>query len=225
VWGIASQVEVSTLRDDLLSPPEEKVVKGHLVSLTPQGPSNDMTFTVRMLDGTTLHRPIPDGSFVINCTDNIGESANEHDPIVSDDGLVLTPQGICGFPGQSAHLCTHAWYLKPVEFDRLWRTIPRFVFFEYTSKINFGFILCYGLVVATRQLCDMLPKELVAASHQVDMARGGGGRFRAILNKIIDKWALMYPERYTDKEKWKPPPTEGILYGGNLPVVQAVAKL
>ena len=45
------------------------------------------------------------------------------------------------------------------------------------------------------------------------------------MNKLNDKWSLMHPERYTDKEKWKPTSTEGILYGGNLAVVQAAAKL
>ena len=52
-----------------------------------------------------------EGAFVVNCTDHIGQATNYFDPIVSEDGLVLAPQMLCGFTGPTMNHVTHAWYL------------------------------------------------------------------------------------------------------------------
>ena len=95
--GVCARAEVELVREHVLSPPEQRVVKAHLL---------DITVDPSCAGGVLLHlRPtrqpgaggattmaLPPGSFIINCTDQIGEHPSLFDPIVSDDGLVLSPQ-------------------------------------------------------------------------------------------------------------------------------------
>ena len=112
--GMCSTEEVETVRA-ALSPQDQCVIKGHLMDIIDNeddddgGSSDGCLMKVRGVDGTVFTRQLPTGSFVINCTDHIGLGTNFFDPVVSDDGLVLAPQMLCGFSGPSANHLTHAW--------------------------------------------------------------------------------------------------------------------
>ena len=70
ILGICSEEEVAAIAA-ALAPAEENIVKAHLVDIADgvAGPA----LRLRGLDGVEFERPVPAGSFVINCTDHITE--------------------------------------------------------------------------------------------------------------------------------------------------------
>merc|ERR1712061_327704 len=99
--GICSSAEIQAVRD-ILYPVEEKMIKAHLVDIVATDNSSVQLRLRRVSGGASFMLPIEPGSIVINCTDHLVPQPTR--PIISHDGLVLSPQGICGFTGPSANL-------------------------------------------------------------------------------------------------------------------------
>merc|ERR1711865_854437 len=108
VLGISSEEEIAVVAE-ALHPTADKVVKGYLVDVI-DGVCGGPELVLRTLAGAEYTRSVPIGTFIINATDNLNDSANCFDPVVDESGLVLNPQYLCGFSGPSANLCTHAWF-------------------------------------------------------------------------------------------------------------------
>ena len=169
VIGRCSLGEIETAKR-VLSPPEEKIVKGHLLDIC-AGSGGDMSMSIRGLAGRgVFSMPLPSGSVIINCTDNLGEHTNIHQPVVSDDGLVLAPQAALGFTGQSAHFLTHAWYLSCI--DPLWRNLPR-PSFSHRDKINSTIRMMFAVVISTTMATRVIAssgaqgRRVIESSKQV----------------------------------------------------------
>lgn len=117
--GICSEHEIRVIKD-LLSPPNEKIVKGHLIDVVEH--ESNLMLKVRMLDAQIKMFPTPPGSFIVNATDNRAFGANvrqiEHvqgelidgvqafEPILSSDGLVLAPQKVHACLLSPSSICT-----------------------------------------------------------------------------------------------------------------------
>jgi hypothetical protein len=74
VIGICGEAEMATVAATL-APAAEKVVKGHLLGLGTDGAGGALELRLRGLDGAEARRPLPDGAFIVNCTDNCACSA------------------------------------------------------------------------------------------------------------------------------------------------------
>ena len=227
--GVCSRWEVE-LVEQVLSPQEEKVCKAHLIDVTADAstggtvlhmrpvPSGDHWETADLdsMGAELTTMALPQGSFLINCTDHIGEHANIFDPIVSDDGLVLSPQAALGFSGPSAHALTHAWYLDVL--GDTWRGLLRMTA-NKDEKANFGIGAFFQLIFAVQAITALLPPELVANSAGLNLAgpstTGGGNKPLSpeaaeaakaagkMMAGIYQKSLALFPERYTDSEQYE----------------------
>ena len=96
--GICSEEEISVVQQ-VLSPTKEKIVQGYLVDIidVQDRKAADGTTTATMIlqdfQGRRYERSVPEGTIVINATDNLSEKSNRHFPVVDASGLVLSPQG------------------------------------------------------------------------------------------------------------------------------------
>ena len=122
--GTASVEEVDHVRS-VLSPPESKVFKAHLVDVVLRygidGPEDGATLELKSCDtGEVEHVVVPRGTFIINCTGHVHPQRAR--PVLSDDGLVLIPQHFAGFSGPSASYLTHLFYVDQLE--PWWRSFP-----------------------------------------------------------------------------------------------------
>ena len=132
-------------------------MKGHLVDITQK--EGKVLMKIRSLDGKTFYeKPIPPGSFIVNCTDHLPHSIATWDPIISDDGLVLSPQWMIGFSGPSAAFCTHMYYLGILQ--DVWRDMPRLEL-DLRDKATFGLTLGMTSSFALAAMTTMLPARLM----------------------------------------------------------------
>merc|ERR1712232_50432 len=141
------------------------------------------------------------GSFIINCTDNIKPQA--HVPVLSDDGLVLSPQGICGFTGPSANLCTHLFYSGGLE--PLWRELPRGRF-EIKDKITGGFRGLMQVIVSSARVSMALPQQvrenyLVKPTLSEAALRQQNEKFAAAFPRLVKKQAQLVKAKWTDESE------------------------
>eukprot|EP01044_Picomonas_judraskeda_P015548 COSAG03_NODE_2622_length_2586_cov_2.036590_2_plen_193_part_00 len=109
--GVLSQEESDVIAA-ALTPSHERIIKSHLVDIFDDRPDDEgsLRMLLQGLDGKRYSREIPAGSFIINATDHITEATNHFQPILSDDGLVCSPQRLCGFTDPSANHVTQAFY-------------------------------------------------------------------------------------------------------------------
>jgi hypothetical protein len=154
---------------------------------------------------------LPPNSFLINCTDQIGEHVNRFDPIVSEDALVLSPQAALGFSGPSAHALTHAWYLGVL--GDTWRALARMPATK-DDKHNFGIATFFQLVFAVRTVCTLLPPELVANSpglligasssddNKEEEEEEAAKTLREMMQALARKMTDLWPGRYDDEEQY-----------------------
>eukprot|EP01047_Picozoa_sp_COSAG01_P053844 COSAG01_NODE_5815_length_4017_cov_3.964267_3_plen_232_part_00 len=209
------------MQQQVLSPPEQRVVKAHLLDVTaaPDGvgtvlhmrpvASQHSISTIQSAgagaEASTTTMYVPAHSFLINCTDQLGEHSNIFDPIVSEDGLVLSPQGALGFSGPSAHVLTHAWYLS-VLGDH-WKALVRMTASK-EDKANFGIAAFYQLMFSVPAMTRLLPPEIVAASGALNSATTSGAskaiapEVQARLRHIAGKMQTLFPNRYDDTEQY-----------------------
>jgi hypothetical protein len=122
--GTASVEEVEHVRG-VLSPPEDKVFKAHLLNVVHHygidGPEDGAVLELKNCDTGEIERiVVPRGTFIVNCTGHVHPVPIL--PVLSDDGLVLTPQHFAGFTGPSACYLTHLFYAGQLE--RWWRSFP-----------------------------------------------------------------------------------------------------
>lgn len=207
--------EVDTVRK-ALTPAETRVTKGHLVDILEE--KEQVLMKIRSLDGKTFYKKqIPAGSFFINCTDHLPDSVAEWDPILSHNGLVLSPQWLIGFSGPSAAYCTHMHYLGLLE--DVWRDIPR-VQLDLFDKASFGLTLAITAFVTAPAMLTLLPtKYLIALNpaprvipfHRILMVML---RTRLSLKSTIEHIRRALPLRFCDecKRDFEMPP----VVGGNL---------
>jgi len=200
VLGICSGAEVAAVRAALM-PPKERVIKAHLVDME-QGADGAPSFKLRALDGQTIfHRSIEPGSFVVNCTDNISFTNRSYEPIVSDGGLVLSPQSALGFTGPTAHLLTHAWLLG--KLDGFWRTLPRITIGNMTDgKESLSFYGFFRLFVVMPTVVARLPKEITRATKALQSRTPPTPEFlertMRLMPVLWEKLSRMVPQRYDD---------------------------
>jgi hypothetical protein len=231
VFGFCAGWEVEGARA-ALSPAAEKVVKAHLLDVVAGDPAvhggrlslklrgvvapavpGGMCPTAAALPVT--YRPIPDGSFLVNCTDNINfAKAGLFLPVVSADGLVLAPQNTCGFSGQSADLLTHAWFLgrlgdadgKPG--SAIWKQLPRPTLGggeagssggHEQDKSDVWLKLLFAVIISTRMVSSVLPPEIPAQSRQISFAFPPPSEVVSRLAPgILTGCLKLWPGRWTD---------------------------
>jgi len=153
--GILSTREAATVRATL----GDRILKKRLMDVA-TGVDGQPVMRLRSLNGTSIEdRPIPAGSFVINCTDSLftTDKINRFEPILSDDGLVCSPQTAVGFTGPGADIITHAWYLGTLE--RFWRELPR-PELDPPNKHKGGMMLIYLLTISSMLAAKHLPMAL-----------------------------------------------------------------
>ena len=134
----------------------EKIIKGHIVDVEVE--SGAPVLVIRDLGGRTLRRPTQPGAFVINCTDHLSDLGQNASPILDPSGLVCSPQLSCGFPGPSANLITHLFYLGRLE--EMWRTLPHSIVGD-KSKIGIELMMVVILV-------PTIARRYLGAEHRND---------------------------------------------------------
>jgi hypothetical protein len=225
--GVCSRWEVELVQEQVLHPQSERVAKAHLVDVTAAADGPGTVLHMRPVSSQTdvsasteaasdaaelVTMELPPGSFLINCTDQIGEHVNRFDPIVSEDGLVLSPQAALGFSGPSAHALTHAWYLGVL--GDTWRALARMPATK-DDKHNFGIATFFQLVFAVQTVCSLLPPELVANSPGLLVGGNGASSsdgneeedegaktLREMMQALARKMADLWPGRYDDEEQY-----------------------
>ena len=201
VAGIASKEEIEMCKA-VLPPASDRVLKCHLMDLE-ESAEGELRMKLRSLDGETVeYRPLERGSFIVNCTDNVREGQLDIQPIVSDDGLVLTTQNPLRHSGLSAHLQTHAWYLGLLE--GVWQQYIVNPPWNYHQKDTF---MLQGIVGHnTRLISAVLPKEILAETKGLGHPPGLPpptaewlARVRECTALIAERHATMEKARYTNR--------------------------
>jgi hypothetical protein len=157
--GIAAVEEIDVIRQ-ALRPVEQKIRKAHLLAVVddPDDEGQALLKLRSVADSSISYLPVPRGSVLINCTESLGKAAQVgFEPILSDDGLVLSPQTACGFTGPSATMLTHAWYYKPGRLEKIWRKLIRVSLELPKEKFKFGLHALYPLLFNTLTLRLALP--------------------------------------------------------------------
>lgn len=198
--GVCSSWEVESIRETLHSAPN-KIIKGYLKDIVV---SHNNKLCLKLLALNThmeTQKEIEDGTFIVNCTDNLGfNNPTVFDPIVSNDGKVLSPQGALGFSGQSADLLTHCWYQEIESFDSVWRNIPRLEP-RIGDKLGTTIGAMYLVAVITQAVAGILPKEQIAKNKQINSSTPQEPVPREIsskIPKIVAKFQEMFKGRYDD---------------------------
>ena len=199
VCRICSKKEIQTAQK-ALTPASEKVMKGHLVDIIEK--QGKVLMKIRSLDGKTIYeKPIPVGSFIINCTDHLSYSLATWDPIISDDGLVLSPQWVMGFSGPSAAFCTHMYYLGLLQ--DVWRDMPRLQL-DLKDKATFGLTLGILRTFSLAGMASLLPKKLVRELnpapkvYPLHRLLGAAIRMRLAQVSLMRHLPNVIPGRFTD---------------------------
>jgi len=218
VLGISSTEEINVVRQ-ILSPPTDKIVKGYLVdviddddasSSSSSSSSTGVRLLLRDLSGKHFDRSSPQGTIIINATDNLTEeNANRFVPVIDSSGLVLSPQRLCGFTGPSATLCVHAWYAGTL--SRVWKILPRLCI-DIENKSVAGLHLMSCVVLNTAAVMSVIPKTWIqqwiangnSAVERYPMYRmiGTGLRAKRLFPLLMNKFGIIMKERYTDKEPY-----------------------
>ena len=220
VLGIMSSEEIKVV-GQVLSPPSDKIIKGYLIDVVDDDEAvidgegardGGVRMLLRDLNGNEVDRAAPQGTIIINATDNLTEAnANRFGPVIDSSGLVLSPQRLCGFTGPSATLCVHAWYAGTL--SRVWKQLPRLCIDITDNKSVAGLHLMAVLVLNTAVVLSVLPKTWKqrwitngnAAQERYPMYRmiGTGLRAKRIFPTLMKKFGVIMKERYTDKEPFK----------------------
>ena len=199
--AICSKAEVEQIKQ-VLSPANEKIFKAHLIDINYNN-SNPQTLELILKDlrknrvGTIMKHDIPIGSFIINCTDQYAEHVSKHEPIVSEDNLVLSPQTCLHGGGPSCEFLTHAWYLGTL--DQFWRELPR-VILEHDRKEKWGLQCFFQDFVSIRIAGQHLPKEVVDASGWGTLTRASF--LPPNFDQLVAHMKKVLPHRYTDKNSF-----------------------
>lgn len=210
VLGMCSRAEVAIVQD-ALSPPEGKVIKAHLMDVISE--NGVPMLKLRDLDGqTAFTKNISSGTFLVNCTDHIDPTGQaSFEPILSEDGLVLRPQALCGFTGPTANMCTHLFYSGGLE--PLWRNLPR-VEFDHADKCSSGFKMLMTVIMSSVLVTRALPKH-VRKNYMVKPPPAEAGTVESI-QKLMPRMIENYQKltaRYTDEKPQRKPLS---ILGGNL---------
>jgi hypothetical protein len=96
-YGILSRAEKAEVLSGLA-----ETHHGHLVDV------DGLRMTIRGRDGHLRDVPVDEGAWFVNCTTHFVDRPTE--PVLSDGGLVCTPQGCLGFSGTTAYFLTHLWF-------------------------------------------------------------------------------------------------------------------
>lgn len=199
-----------------LTPASEKVMRAHLVDIVEE--DGKLFLKLRELDGKTyFQKEVPEGTFLINCTDHFVPSQIFHEPILSEDGLVLSPQTIGGFSGPSANYCTHLFYMG--NLDKVWKNLPRLEL-DLKDKTKFGIELGMCVLISTEALTrackpigrEVSPPLLAIPKHRLIPA---GIRFVKHYKELKAHIRKVIKPRFTDEaKKFEAPP----ILGGNIGV-------
>merc|ERR1712070_503990 len=162
---------------------------------------------LRGLDGSSIEeRSIPAGSFIVNCTDSLftADKVNSFEPILSEDGLVCSPQTALGFTGPGADILTHAWFRGSLE--NFWRELPR-AEVDSANKHKGGILLIYLLTVNTLLAAKHLPMAMnrnrksnpasVLPAHRIMFSTMS---FMWKFERLHAKAKMMIPGRFHDAE-------------------------
>ena len=257
VAGICSEEEVAIVRAALAGDErgdgrgtavdERRTIKGHLLDIvlpprTEPLPTEEarrrtnnqddgggvVLLKVRALDGSVFTRPIPAGSFVINCTDHVLPQPAE--PVLQGNGLVLAPQFTAGFTGPSANMMTHLFYLNLLE--PLWRKLPRFTFNQH-DKARAGLDLITSVVINAQRVRAVVPKEyqkfLLPQAPNIPLHRliVIGLRMAFKMPRIAQKVAKIHTKRFTDVDDGQETTLADVLAGriGILPSGDSAAAV
>ena len=102
--GILSESELRTVKEGL-----SEIIEGHLVDVVP-GEAGGGPVLVYKGNGATVRLGVDAGAWIVNCTSHMLK--NTHDPVLSEDGLVLSTQAGIIFSGPTAFLFTHLFYRR-----------------------------------------------------------------------------------------------------------------
>ncbi|EOD14120.1 hypothetical protein EMIHUDRAFT_212130 [Emiliania huxleyi CCMP1516] len=204
VNGTASAQEVAEMAA-ALSPSDQKVTKAHLLCI--QQDAGQPSLLMRHLDGSTARKQLPPGTFVINCTDNFRWQPAE--PVISDGGLVMSPQLIAGTAGPSGNIATHLYFQGKLE--DLWRGVPRRNY-DARDKANTGCQYLMTAVLNNALMASKLPEEVRISSTPPSIFSPGSPsllRLKEAMPRLMEKLHRVVKGRYTDTQELVVPPHLG----------------
>lgn len=160
-FGVVSRNEMNVIKRIL----GNNVVKGHL-----QDVANDIDGTPRLImqDGTKLNIPGLDSSnnsesvediFIVNCT-RLLFPRNPERPLMSSNGMMLSPQTALGLPGPTSSCLTHLWFTGKLQVVE--RSLYR-VQYPSTAEEKEAFFCRTGLTVMNNLLVltDEMPAHVL----------------------------------------------------------------
>ena len=154
--GISSTEEINHVKK-VLQPSNEKIIRAHLLGLVDNVQTKRTQLKLQTIETREIfYKDLEPGSIIVNCTSHIPNNL-KHEPILSHEGMVCSPQYICGFSGPSANWGTHLFYLNKLE--PFWRTIPR-LSANSTKKDQTGLNLFAMVVLGTGYVTNQIPKEI-----------------------------------------------------------------
>lgn len=202
--GVCSSEEIATVRQ-ALCPPKDKIIRAYLIDVVESLSEEKETLQLKLssVDGSKIfYKRLEPGAIIINCTAHVGFSnLAGHYPVVSHEGLVLSPQQICGFSGPSANWATHLFYLN--RLDSLWKRIPRLAI-DPNDRAKAGIELFMTVVLGTQYLKSKVPSNLAKqfTTNIIDLPFHrllfAGPRFAMVARGLVEKMFRLITLRYTD---------------------------
>ena len=199
----SSREEIQNVRKALGAESEGRLIRGHLimeedgsVAINHENPA----LQIRPLDKTVAPYtlPIPKGSYIINCTDQIDLLQQvQNRGLLSHNSRVCYANPCFGQSGISANMITHLFMLGILE-DAL-PNIPRIEYSDNKGRngVLSMFIIVCGLVMVQ----GLLPKEvkkLFSPPPPIDPPKPGDRELlRNAMPRLMEKMYELMPSRFT----------------------------
>eukprot|EP00943_MAST-04B_sp_MAST-4B-sp1_P009631 g9631.t1 len=94
--GICSTEEINYIKK-VLQPSNEKIIRAHLLGLVDNVKTKRTQLKLQTIETKEIfYKDLESDSIIVNCTSHIPNNL-KHEPILSHEGMVCSPQYICGF--------------------------------------------------------------------------------------------------------------------------------
>ena len=196
--GSCSVEEVATVKD-ILTPASEKVIRAYLLDVVTDAQGAAYLKLRDVATQKVYTEPVEPGAFIVNCTSHLVNL--RHDPVLSCNGRVLSPQQLCGFTGPSANYATHLFYLGKLE--KLWPRIPRWSITRDHTKagIELLMMVVIGNLLVTRDIPKGIREAYTPPGPSIPYHRllFAAPRFVNDIPGFIKKLTALLTKRYTDE--------------------------